>query len=262
MTRSMGDATVAAYLPDNLDMYAGYVDGAYRSYDAIRARFPGKLVVPIATQTSGNVGVVFDGPPDNGDWPGVVAWCVRARARGVDPGVYTDGSSWAIGIQAFNGAGVALPHWWIANWNGVADVPAGAVAHQYASVSNRYDLSAVADYWPGVDPAPSKPGPPAPPKVPAPPPGPSPAQLALLAAQVFEEDDMIMVHEPSGGIYLISGSLYVHIPSTADVSAFLGAGVKQVDISAAFNTALEQGAAGLQGKLSGSLNVSGSLTAS
>lgn len=262
MTRTMGDATVAEYLPEGLDMYAGYVDGRYQSFNAIRSRFPGKLVVPIATQESGNVGTVFDGPPDNGSWSGVVGWVVRARRRGVDPTVYTSGGEWANGVQEFNQMGVAQPHWWIASWNGHADIPAGAVAHQYENVGDHYDLSAVADYWPGIDPAPSRP--PAPPP-PAPPPvqtGPTPAQLALLAAQAFEEDDVIMVHEPSGGIYLISGSMYVHIPQVSDVSSFEAAGVKVADISAPFHTALQAGSAALQGKLTGTLNVSGALQAS
>ena len=73
---------------------------------------------------------------------------------------------------------------------------------------------------------------------------------------------MIMVHEPSGGIYLISGSLYAHIPDTGDVSSFEAAGVKQVNITAAMHTALQAASAALQGKLSGSLNISGQLQAS
>jgi hypothetical protein len=257
----MGDAVTAGYLPADLDMYAGYIDGRYQSYQQIRARFPGKLVVAIATQAGGNVGVVFDGPPDNGTWPEVVAWVLRRRHDGVDPSVNTTSSAWAAGVQAFNAVHVAQPHWWISDWNGHQDIPSGAIAHQYESVANRYDLSVVADYWPGVDPVDKPPAPPPVTHPPAPPAGPTPEQLALAAALAFEEDDMILTHDPSGAITLISGSLVVHVQTLTDAQAFQAAGVKQVDISAQMATNIVTAAAELQGKLTGTLAVSGSLVA-
>lgn len=248
--------------PASVDLIGYYVDGNYVPSNAALARFAGKVHVPISVNLSGNMGVVLDGPPDNGSWSEVPGWIRRARARGVDPTVYTSLSDWPTGIQACNAAGVAQPHWWIASWNGRAEMIAGAVAHQYDSNGNRWDDSIVADYWPGIDPAHTAPPPVTPPTPPAPPPGPTPAQIALALAQSFEEDDMIMVHDPSGAIYLVSGSLYVHIPSTADVSAFEGAGVKQVNISQPFSDAIKAGSAALQGKLSGTLAISGQLNAS
>jgi hypothetical protein len=73
---------------------------------------------------------------------------------------------------------------------------------------------------------------------------------------------MIMVHNPKGEIYLVSGSLYVHVPDISDVTSFEGAGVKQTNISQAFSDALAAGSAALQGKLSGTLAISGQLSAS
>lgn len=235
MTRRAADSTNVEYLPAGMDLYLGYVDGNYRSYDAIRSRFPHALVVPIATQASGNVGTVGDGPPDNGDWSEWVGWVRRRRAAGVDPTIYTDRSSWPVGVQAFNVAGVAQPHWWIADWNNQAEMISGAVAHQYQSVPHRYDLSIVADYWPGVDPAPAA-GPPGT--------GTGTGTTTTTGPDGRKFTDMILLYitppaGQAGEIRLLSGSLYVHMDSVADVEAFLHAGVPQITISMAQHQAIE-----------------------
>jgi hypothetical protein len=263
MVRFMDDAANLEFIdPNTVDLIAYYVDGNYVPSNAQLARFAGKVHVPISVNPSGNMGTVLDGAPDNGSTGEEPGWVARRRRAGIDPTVYTSLSLWPGLIRAMNSAGVAQPHWWIAEWNNRAEMIDGAIAHQYVNNGNKWDRSVVADYWPGIDPVHNQPPPPKPPSPPAPPPGPTPAQLALLAAQLFEEDDMILVHEPSGGIYLVSGSLYVHVPDISDVTSFEGAGVKQVNISAAFHTALEAGSAALQGKLSGTLAISGQLSAS
>lgn len=238
MTRTGADSTNAEYLPTGREIYLGYIDGNYRSYDAIKARFPHALVVPIATQASGNVGTVGDGPPDNGTWPEWIRWVVRRRAAGVDPTIYTDASSWAEASQAFTHAGVAQPHWWIAKWDGIAEVPAGTVGKQYAEHTNRYDDNLFADYWPGVDPAPSAPSP-------APPgaggggggsgtgsSGPGP-QLPSMRVKT-----MLLMNAGAAGIWLLSGSLYVHVVDVDAYHAFEAAGVAVVSIDAAQHAAL------------------------
>lgn len=252
--RKMYDSTSATAVPADGDLYAGYVDGNYRSYEAMVARFPGKTVVPIAVSPSTNAGTVFDGPPDNSAWPQVVGWVQMRRRAGVDPTVYTDLSSWTTGMAAFRAANEAYPHWWIAQWNGVADVPAGMVAHQYQSVSNRYDTSAVADVWPGVD----NPGAPA---------GGSPGTQQNIgsALTIRRDDDMAVIVSvtPSGtsnpGIYLVSGSLVVGIPNQSDVSALASAGVPQATVSYAMWQNIQKASSALSGALSGALSVSGNL---
>jgi len=53
--------------------------------------------------------------------------------------------------DAFIGAGIAPPYFWIADYRtSTVAIPAGAVAWQYTDVGP-YDLSHVGDYWPGVD---------------------------------------------------------------------------------------------------------------
>ena len=239
MTRTAADSTVAAYLPEGMDLYLGYIDGNYRSYDQIRARFPGKLVVPIATQPSGDVGIVGDGPPDNGTWPEWVGWVVRRRRAGVDPTINTNGSHWAAGVTAFNQAGVAQPHWWIAEWNDHAVMIPGAIGHQYQSVPNRYDLSVFADYWPGVDPAPHGTGGGTTGTTPTP-----PGHGTGATPQIARVKDMILLEvENAAGtgkdVYLLSGDVYVHVPDGPTFTALKAAGIPAAVVSNAFGQGIE-----------------------
>lgn len=251
----MYDAAVLDYAPTDCDLIGYYIDGRYTATRAQLARFAGKVLVPIAVYPSTNAGIVFDGPPDNSTWPRVVDWVVMRRRAGADPSVYTDADQWASGVNAFASRGVRPPHWWIAQWNGVDGVMSGAVAHQYASISNRYDVSAVLDYWPGVDAITGAPG------APGAPGGTSTPPPDLLG------DDMILLNvQPSGtdqpGLWVLSGSLYAHVPTVLDEKALLGAGVKQVTITYAQHQGLVAASAALSGHLAGTLSISGQLSAS
>ena len=247
--------------PGTVDMIGYYVDGRYVPTAAQLARFAGKVHVPIAVDYRTDAGIVFDGPPDNDTWQETVDWVVMRRKKGVDPSVYTNQSSWTTAIAAFNARGVAQPHWWIAAWDNRAEMIPGAVAHQYETVPNRWDTSIVADYWPGIDPAPTHP--PVPPTS-APPPGagtPKPAGPAgPTPQQIMEEDRMILMSTPSG-VWLLSGSMYVEVAAPTDVTAFVNAGVAHIGIDAAMHANLQAASAALTGKLSGSLNISGQLQA-
>lgn len=149
--RIMYDSTTAAKVPVGGDLYAGYVNGWYPSYDALVARFGRSIVVPCSVLPGKNSGIVGDGPPDNGTWPEWVKWVEMRRAAGVDPTMYTSMAEWATARTAFADASVAEPHWWIANWTRhESPVPTGAVALQWQSTAG-YDVSIVVDYWPGVD---------------------------------------------------------------------------------------------------------------
>jgi hypothetical protein len=248
------DSANAASVPEGGDIYLGYIDGSYQSYPGLVKRFPGKLVVPISVNPASNVGLVFDGPPDNATWPQVVGWVDRRRAHGADPTVYCSLSQWTVGQGAFRAAGVAYPHWWIAQWNGVPQLIPSTIGKQYLSVSNRYDTSVFADYWPGVDPAPA----------PAPPTTTTPAAPAATG-----DDDMAFMiavtpdpTNPAGGgagLFLVSGALVSHIPDEASVAGFQKAGILTAAVTAATYQAMVSASAGLQGALSGSLTVGGTL---
>lgn len=252
----MYDVSVADYAPGDGDIYAGYIDGAYQSYQPLRKRFPGKLIVPIAVFPSTDAGIVFDGPPDNSTWPQVVDWVVMRRRAGVDPTVYTNSSSWGTGVSAFNQRGVTPPHWWIAAWPGGPGVPTGAVAHQYAS-NARYDTSVVLDYWPGVDAAPA--GTPATHPVVAPPPPfistPQGDDMIILQANADQSQNF------GGVISLLSGHLLAPFADIADVEAVKATGVPLVAVSVATYKSIEAASSALAGKLTGTLSVNGSLQA-
>lgn len=252
--RTAYDSASATSVPAGADIYLGYIDGDYRSYPGMKARFPDKLVVAISVEPSGDQGTVFDGPPDNASWPQVVGWVVRRRAAGVDPTVYCSLSQWQAGLAAFRAQGVGYPHWWIAQWDGVANLIAGTVAKQYNSLGNRYDTSVVADYWPGVDPAPASGGGTTP--TPAPPVG-------------LEEDMALLISvtpDPTGpaggsgaGIFLVSGAIVAHVPDPASLGSLQNAGLKVAVVSPAMYQNLASASSGLQGALSGSLAVTGNL---
>jgi len=158
MTRTMHDSVTMARIPLSASMVAYYVDGLYANGTACRTRFPHAILVPIAVFASTNDGVVLDcetGDATPAQCPG---WVVMRRKAGVDPTVYVNTSTWPWVINAFRSAGVPEPHYWVAAYPGIGAVLyPGSVAHQYADPPGSggdFDLSVVADYWPGVDPQP------------------------------------------------------------------------------------------------------------
>lgn len=156
--RILYDSITAADIPASATMVAGYIDLSSRWSAADWARFPNATKVEIARSASTNAGHVLDveyrlATPDQA--PG---WVQMRRAAGADPSVYCGLSAWPTVQAAFTAAGVAQPHYWLAHYDNVASVPSGAVAKQYIdapSSGGHYDLSAVADYWPGVDSTPA-----------------------------------------------------------------------------------------------------------
>jgi hypothetical protein len=86
-----------------------------------------------------------------------VTWCTKTMAdkSNHELTVYCNTSMWPQVRAAFRAAGVTEPNYWIAKYDNDPTIPAGAVAKQYQGDTHGYDKSAVADYWPGVDPAPT-----------------------------------------------------------------------------------------------------------
>jgi hypothetical protein len=162
----MYDSTTASDIPEDAPCVAGYVDGNYKWSDADWERFPDARKVRIAVFASTNDGDCLD--VENGDATVDQApvWVRLRREAGVDPACYTSASNWQHLRGAFSTAGVAEPHWWIAQWDDDPTVPPGAVAKQYANPDQsggHYDLSEVTDgfAWPpGKAPAPPQPLPP------------------------------------------------------------------------------------------------------
>ncbi|GAA2813903.1 hypothetical protein GCM10010441_43290 [Kitasatospora paracochleata] len=155
MSRTMYDAVTVANIPSEAEMVAGYVDGKFANMTEMSARFPQAVHVPIAVFPSTNAGVVLDVEPGDARPDQAPGWVQMRRSAGVDPTVYCDSSRWPTVRAAFDSVGVAQPHYWIADFDGDASIPAGAVAKQYQS-THAFDKSVVADFWPGVDSAPQQ----------------------------------------------------------------------------------------------------------
>lgn len=164
MTRTMYDSVTPAAIPSTATMVAGYVDGLYANVNAMRSRFPKAKLVEIAVSSHTDAGQVLDVETGDATPTGAVSWVQMRRRAGADPTVYCNSSVWPSVRAAFSAAKVSQPHYWVANWDGNPTIPAGAVAKQYKDskmVGHNYDVSVVADYWPGVDVPVANPQPPA-----------------------------------------------------------------------------------------------------
>lgn len=164
MTATMYDSTTASDIPTTARMVGGYVDGLYRWSDADWARFPAAVKVRIAVLASTNDGHVLDIEPGAAHPSDAPAWVRMRRAAGLSvPSLYvalwTPGG-WSKSIyQATHDAIVSAgidPNglgWWVADYNGQANIPSGFVAHQYQNApgsGGHYDLSVVSDAAPWV----------------------------------------------------------------------------------------------------------------
>lgn len=158
MARTMYDSDQASAIPATARMVAGYIDGDRgRWSQADWDRFPNATKVRIVRRDSTNDGDVIDceegvvWPPDR-----AVNWVIMRRLAGAIPSVYCNQlNGLPLVRRAFQDRGVADPPYWVARYNGVEEIPSGTIAKQYANEflhqQGHFDLSIVADFWPGVD---------------------------------------------------------------------------------------------------------------
>lgn len=156
--RIMYDSVTPTAIPRDAEIVAGYLPPSRYAWSAAEWRlFPRAVKVRIAIFASVNDGHVLDVEPGDATPAQAPGWVRMRRAAGVDPTVYCNASTWPAVRAEFRRQRVREPHYWIAKYDNVARLPAGAVAKQYANppVHGRghFDLSVVADYWPGVDPS-------------------------------------------------------------------------------------------------------------
>lgn len=164
MTRKAYDSVTVSALPAGGDLYLGYVDGRYANVDEIKARFPHRHIVRITV-----TGRTFDADMadvENGDLSPAsgAAWAKGKLQRGQFPVLYFPESSRAAVVAALKAAGVdpAKVGKFAAQYDGVARLNArGDIGKQYRSpdgtgagkvTDGNYDVSVVADFWPGIDP--------------------------------------------------------------------------------------------------------------
>lgn len=148
--RIMYDSVNPRKLPLDAKVIAGYINGRYRWADRAWSWFPHSTHVSISVDPNLNSGIVLDVEPGCARNDQVVAWVRKRRLQNVDPTIYTSLSNWANIEHEFEKAGERRPHYWIAKWDNDPKILAGSIAHQYET-KGPYDLSVVADYWPGVD---------------------------------------------------------------------------------------------------------------
>lgn len=161
MARYMYDSVNPAAIPSSATMVAGYADGLYANIPAMRARFPHATIVTIAVSHNSRAHVL-DVETGDATPAQAVQWLTQTMAD-LDNGqltVYCNMDAWPSVRTVIRAAGIKEPNWWVARYDGNDTLPTGAVAKQYIGDYNGYDRSVVADYWPGVDPAPA-PKPPA-----------------------------------------------------------------------------------------------------
>lgn len=200
--RLMYDSINVMAIPADATMVAGYYSGARipSTLPALRERFPNATIVDICVTSSQN-GMVLDVETGDATPNQVPMWLNRQRALGKDPTVYTSTAMWPAVKAACAVAGIALPHWWRAHYNGVAALEMGEIAHQYtngvtpSTAPYRVpgcDTSIVADYWPGVDPAPA------------------PSSTRPLRSDMFE-----LIHNTATGeiVAWSSGGTWWHVPN-------------------------------------------------
>jgi hypothetical protein len=158
MTRTMYDSITSGDIPLGRQMVAGYVDGTYAWTPADWARHLSSTQVRITVTGATLDADVAD--VENGDLTAAQGadWVKRMLAAGKRPTLYFSASRNAEIDAAVSAAGVGPDDGWMkwsANWTGVVPGAPYGIAEQYANPGTsggHYDLSLVADYWPGVDP--------------------------------------------------------------------------------------------------------------
>lgn len=142
----MYDSVTAADIPTDVPAVAGYIDGAYQWSDSDWRRFATslKLTITVLGDVMGDVLDVEtgDATPDQ-----AVDWVRRTRAAGHSyPGVYCNSNLWPTVKATFTAHQVAQPWYWIADYDGLATIPDGALAKQYRNPpesGGHFDVSAI-----------------------------------------------------------------------------------------------------------------------
>ena len=203
VTRIMYDGIYASDVPAGAQLYASYVDGDWPDYPAMAAKFPNAVHVSVAVTASYNGGKALD--VENGDATPAqsVDWVIARRADGQDPTVYCSVSNWPAVKSAFAIRSVSAPHYWVADYS-LGDnpsIPDGAVALQYTDKGG-YDISVVADYWPGVDPVPVT-------TIPE-------EDMPYLISVTPDPTNTTDTADKGSGIFSVDGGTVVHVPTTPD----------------------------------------------
>lgn len=155
------DAVTWQNIPSDAPFVLGYVDGNYawpqEAWDHFKALGIPAATIAVETSTDANV---LDCEPDNPVDPtrnpeDAVPWAQRQA----HPVIYCSQENVPLMVAAFSAAGVPQPMYDVCDdtqsshsWSGNG---ANVVSTQY-NITDSVDFNLVADYWPGVDPAPAQ----------------------------------------------------------------------------------------------------------
>ena len=140
-------ANAATALPTtNPAAIAGYVNGAFQTFNALVKRFPKAKALSISVFSSGDARCldIETGDATPADAP---AWVRRQHARGIKrPILYANTSTMPAVIAALTAAGIHRSEYmlWEAHYDNVANIPTGRDAKQYKNVeagASNYDVS-------------------------------------------------------------------------------------------------------------------------
>lgn len=227
MTRLMYDSLDASAIPVTATMVAGYT---YRMGAAIWsesdwARFPNATKVTIST-SAGYAADVWDAESGDGSPSDIVTFRETCTNAGMTYcTVYAGKNAWLPEILSLiESNGLSDINIWDSDATGVAHLNSGSVATQYAVSSQSggdYDLSLVADYWPGVD------------------------SVPVTPVNSVEDNEMLIVTcstaKPAQPAILVIGNSSFGIPSAADAAALEAAGVKVANVSPTLYENIAQG---------------------
>ena len=165
--RRMYDSVTVTSVPTGGDLYAAYIDGNYNNLADYKRRFPHTRIVTITVLGTAGADVA---DCETGDLTPAHAarWAANEIHAGRKPTIYMNASTWPAVRAEVRKLGITgRVNYWVAQYDGHAAIPAGAVAKQYLGDhpngrGGTYDASVVAAHWPGVDPDPAPPKPPAP----------------------------------------------------------------------------------------------------
>lgn len=154
-TERMYDSVNPFAIPTSARAVMGYTDGRYAWSAAAWARFPDAVKIGCSA-----IGVALSQVVDVEPgcvWPlsEAVPYVQRARQAGIkDVTVYLNMGHLAACKALFDAAGVAQPHYLVARYDGVPEVPVGTVGKQFAAPEapfgfalGHYDVSEVSSAW-------------------------------------------------------------------------------------------------------------------
>lgn len=157
--RIMWDATKAGNIPVTAEMVLGYDNGPISQWSAADwARFPYATKVHISVTPYANISDGLDVESGDATPAHAPGWVKMRRAAGLAyPFVYCNMSTLPAVRAAFAVQNVPEPLYGLAR-PGLPQlevVPGATVVFTQYEYAGGYDLSVVADYWPGIDPVPA-----------------------------------------------------------------------------------------------------------